>query len=250
MPLKGGYTIEINKEKHTIGPGDIFVIAPGELHTLYAPESGERLIVLVDYSIICTLNGMKTLLQSFHPYKCIRSAENEELYESLTKHLLEIEKEYFAEENFFEAKIYSLIISFFVELARSGTFSLEAFSGFPGNKQHEYISKFLNVCNYINEHFSEDIDADVLAGIAGFSKFHFSRLFKQYTGSTYYEYLTRRRIEMAEKLLIAPEMSITEVAMQSGFNSLSTFNRVFKNVKGCTPSEYKGMNKKNSVPVN
>ncbi|MBR6396098.1 MAG: helix-turn-helix transcriptional regulator, partial [Lachnospiraceae bacterium] len=117
------------------------------------------------------------------------------------------------------------------------------FNNISQTKQHEYINKFLNVCNYINDHYAEDIDADTLASIAGFSRFHFSRLFKQYTGSTYYEYLTKKRIEMAERYLISPELSITEVAMRSGFNSLSTFNRVFKSALGCTPSEYKGLNR-------
>ena len=44
-------------------------------------------------------------------------------------------------------------------------------------------------------------------------------------------------------LLLAPDLSITEVAMQSGFNSLSTFNRIFKAAKNCTPSSYKSLNK-------
>lgn len=244
MPLRSEYTVEVEGEKHTFNVGDIFITAPGELHSLYAPPSGERLIILVDYSLICTLKDMQLLLQTFRPYKLIKSEKDSVLYNSLSRYILEIEKEYFAEQQFFEANIYSLFIRFFVELGRSQTLAREPFSGISINKQHEYMNKFLNVCNYINEHYCEDIDADTLAEIAGFSKFHFSRLFKQYTGSTYYEYLTRRRIEMAEKYLIQPDLSITEVAMQSGFNSLSTFNRVFKQVKGCTPSEYKGMNRK------
>ena len=60
---------------------------------------------------------------------------------------------------------------------------------------------------------------------------------------SYHEYLTQKRIAHAEQLLIEPNLSITEVAMRSGFNSLSTFNRIFKAAKNCTPSEYKNLNK-------
>ena len=57
------------------------------------------------------------------------------------------------------------------------------------------------------------------------------------------ERLSVSRIAHAEQLLIEPNLSITEVAMRSGFNSLSTFNRIFKAAKNCTPSEYKNLNK-------
>ncbi|MDE7275901.1 MAG: AraC family transcriptional regulator, partial [Lachnospiraceae bacterium] len=77
-----------------------------------------------------------------------------------------------------------------------------------------------------------------------------SRLFKQFSGVSCYEYLTQKRINHAETLLIEPNISITEVAMRSGFGSLSTFNRIFKAAKHCTPSEYKSLNrtKKNTIP--
>ena len=109
----------------------------------------------------------------------------------------------------------------------------------------------MKVCNYISDHCTENISIDRLASLAGFSKFHFARLFKQFSGMSCYEYLTQQRIAHAERLLIQPNLSITEVAMHSGFNSLSTFNRIFKSAKNCTPSEYKRLNqaKKTQVSV-
>lgn len=78
-----------------------------------------------------------------------------------------------------------------------------------------------------------------MAALAGFSKFHFSRLFKQYTSLTFNEYLNHRRLKAAEELLAAPDLSITEIALRSGYASLSTFNRLFKQIKHCTPTEYR-----------
>jgi len=200
-------------------------------------------MALIDYSLVCTFEGMRQLLLSLRPFTIIKKAENEELYNAVSSRLIEIDKEYQNENKFFEAKIHSLITDIFVQIGRLSDFENTDFPGISQSKQHEYITKFVLVCDYIHDHYSEDINADTLADIAGFSKYHFSRLFKQYTGSTYYDYLTKTRIEMAEKYLIEPEISITEVAMRSGFNSLSTFNRVFKSLKGCTPSEYKGLNR-------
>ena len=100
----------------------------------------------------------------------------------------------------------------------------------------------MQICDYITAHCTENLTVDELAVIAGFSKFHFIRLFKQFTNVTCYEYLIQKRIELAERLLIEPNLTITQVALQSGFGSLSSFNRVFKASKNCTPTEYKNMN--------
>ena len=94
--------------------------------------------------------------------------------------------------------------------------------------------------NYINSNYMNDISVEDAAKIAGFSKFHFSRLFKQFTDQTFCGYLNHCRINAAESLLLNPRLSVTDVALQSGFSSLSTFNRTFRTLKSCTPSEFKG----------
>ena len=85
-----------------------------------------------------------------------------------------------------------------------------------------------------------------MADMAGFSKYHFSRLFTQYTGHTFCDYLNMRRIRAAESLLSGDDLTVTEAAMQSGFSSIATFNRVFKSFKNCNPSEYRNLNKLSS----
>lgn len=243
MPFHNIYTVGINGQSITFREGDIFIIPPGTLHTLEAPAEGDRLIIQLDYAPFCHLNGMDSLLHVLHPYKLIDKQENYALSENLTQCLLQVQAEYFESSPYAEASIYSTLIRFFVLLGRS---SMDADSRFPNitaPKQHEYIEKFLSVCSYINEHCTENLTIEELAARAGFSKFHFSRLFKQFTGYTYHAYLINKRVAYAEKLLIVPDLSITDVAMQSGFNSLSTFNRIFKEVKNCTPSEYKQLNK-------
>jgi AraC-like DNA-binding protein len=109
------------------------------------------------------------------------------------------------------------------------------------NKQREYIEKFNAIFEYIGNNYTEDISLDTIADVAGFSKFHFSRLFKQFTDISFYDYLNQRRVKEAEKLLLDPHLTITEVAMRAGFSSIATFNRVFKNFKECTPTEFKNL---------
>jgi AraC-like DNA-binding protein len=113
------------------------------------------------------------------------------------------------------------------------------FSDITIGRQREYIAKFTQVFSYINENFTQSLTLEELADYAGFSKFHFSRLFKQFTNMALYDYLNQKRISEAELLLLNPNMTVTEVAMQAGFNSISSFNRVFKASKNCTPTQYK-----------
>lgn len=101
------------------------------------------------------------------------------------------------------------------------------------------VSSFSLPLHYIDTHYTENLDLETVAKSVGFSKYHFSRLFKQYTNFTFGDYLCYRRIKAAEELLANPDLSITEVAIQAGFPSISTFNRLFKQHKNCTPSEYR-----------
>ena len=112
----------------------------------------------------------------------------------------------------------------------------------------EYVAKFSNLLEYIDTHYTEDLTLEDMADVIGFSKYHFSRLFKQYTNYTFCDYLKHRRIQAAEILLEKPEYSITEVALQAGFPSISTFNRIFKEYKNCTPTEYRNMRAKRRQP--
>ena len=77
--------------------------------------------------------------------------------------------------------------------------------------------------------------------MTGFSKFHFTRLFKQFTNVSFYKFLNQKRIDHAASLLINPEVSVTEAALSAGYSSLSSFIRMFKIMKGCTPTEYRAM---------
>lgn len=243
VPTCNSYTVIVDGTSHTFHEGDIWISAPGTLHQLVAPDDGSRTILLFDYSLICNVKGMDSLLQTIHPFLLISEEEYPELNKKLRYYLDEICKEYDSPQPFTEASIYSLMIRFFVTLGRVSFDAKERFPGITSSKQHEYVDKFMKVCNYITEHCTENITVDELASIAGFSKFHFARLFKQFTNVSCYEYLIQKRVAYAEKLLIDPETTITEVAMRSGFNSLSTFNRVFRAAKNCTPSEYKKLSK-------
>jgi AraC-like DNA-binding protein len=247
LPVENSYTVNIDNISYHLNVGDILVIPPGRLHELIAPSTGERFIYLFDISILSKLAGFASLHPLLNQPLLITSVTYPKIFETEYNLLLQIRNKYFSTNNFIELTIYSLLIEFFVQLGVNHYSSDFQNPYIRLNKQSEYIEKFNAVLDYIDNHYMEDITMDSVAKSAGFSKFHFARLFKQYTNTTFYDYLSYKRIKIAQNLLSRPELSITEIAFRSGFSTLSTFNRIFKKLVKCTPTEYRLIHSKDHM---
>ena len=92
--------------------------------------------------------------------------------------------------------------------------------------------------DHADRHFTEPLDLEQLAAVARLSKFHFQRLFSATYGLSPAAYLSRRRIERAQDLLRATNLSVTEVCHAVGFSSLGSFSARFREVVGEPPSAF------------
>jgi len=104
------------------------------------------------------------------------------------------------------------------------------------NKTYLY-KRIVRAKLYIDEHYIEDIDMDGIAGEACLSKFHFLRLFKQIYGLTPHKYVTSLRINRAKELL-RNGIAISDTCYSLGFESLSSFTKLFKRYSDVNPSIY------------
>ncbi len=93
--------------------------------------------------------------------------------------------------------------------------------------------------SYIEENYDRPISLKEAAGVVNTSVRYFCKVFKNYTGITFVDYLTRLRIEKSKSLLLNPHRRISEVAFEVGFESLTQFNRSFKKYAGMTPTKYR-----------
>jgi AraC family transcriptional regulator len=84
-----------------------------------------------------------------------------------------------------------------------------------------------------------ELSLEVLAKESGYSRVHFVRMFRAATGYTPHNYLLKLRLDRARELLASPALSLTEIALECGFSSHSHLSRVFRQVLGATPSEYR-----------
>jgi len=92
---------------------------------------------------------------------------------------------------------------------------------------------------YIQEHQAENVSLEQVANAVNTNRFHFCRLFKKATSINFTDYVGRVRLEKCKNLLLNPNLRISEIAFESGFQSITNFNRVFKKLLGQSPTDYR-----------
>jgi transcriptional regulator GlxA family with amidase domain len=109
-------------------------------------------------------------------------------------------------------------------------------SGGPPSQDPELLRRLLRAKDRMDAASHEDWPVRRLAHVSGVSEAHFARSFKQAFGLPPHRYLLTRRIERATALLRDTDLPITEIAFQTGWESLGTFGRTFRDITGKSPS--------------
>lgn len=240
MPMKNNYQVMCNGKPYNLNVGDILIIAPGVVHSMPAQE-GVRYVLLANFTNFITSKSFDSILSLIQPAIIVSPKLYPSIHQVCRNLILDSVEEYFGAEPFKEVSVYNNLINLLLSVGRSYTPQSDAFPDPPIAKQQVYMQKFMALCEYINNNCTKNLTVDDAAQLMGFSKYHFSRLFKKFTENTFYSYVNERRIAHASLLLLDMENSITEVAINSGFNSISSFIRIFKINKGCTPTEFRKM---------
>ena len=105
----------------------------------------------------------------------------------------------------------------------------------------KYVEPLQKVLDYMEENLYEDMDLDGLASIAGYSKYHFLRVFKETFSMTPFEYVRRRRITESARDIADTDEAISQIGYKHGFNSKENFTRAFKSEHHILPSDYRNV---------
>ncbi len=100
---------------------------------------------------------------------------------------------------------------------------------------------------YGKMHFREEIHLEDIASIVSLSPSRFAHLFKEKTNTTFVTFLNELRIDNAKNLLCNTSLQVLQVALESGFRNISSFNHIFKEKTGVSPNEYRKRQKKTSI---
>ena len=112
-------------------------------------------------------------------------------------------------------------------------------SSFIDAKEENVDDRVRRVKDYIAANYMQDVSNKDLADLVCMSEDSFSRFFRNKTGRTPNRYIIDYRLGIAARLLLTTKLSVAEIGYSCGFNTLSHFNRLFRESKGCTPSEFR-----------
>ncbi|MBE6702324.1 MAG: AraC family transcriptional regulator [Ruminococcaceae bacterium] len=144
---------------------------------------------------------------------------------------------------YYELKVYSAIANILYLLYRGGRIRLSERHSRQGSRRQSMAL----LLDWIEQNYADRITLTELAAVAGSTEKYLCRFFKEYTGNSPVEYINRLRVERACLSMAAGDRSITEIAMDSGFNDISYFCKIFKRYKGVSPREYRRRFEKRDV---
>ncbi len=229
QPLEGCMQLVVGNEILDAIPGNLYFINPEEIHALYtnsSPAAYRCFILWPEFFALPTENRVRTeLIDPIYNSELIfpRTSSDPRLI-ALMDEVNTLEEQHLSE---------ALILSHFLRLlALMEPHLLPSESGkmdFPLRR----------AIDYMENHFAEKLSVPQIAQAAGFNSQYFCSYFKKYTCSTPVEYLTALRIRRAKELLRRTDLSVLEVANQSGFENVSFFIQRFKKATGKTPLAYR-----------
>ena len=233
----------VGQETYRLVEGDFLLIWPMEMHAIIDADRRESLIIQFSNGF---MNSLFDLQRIMHFYRnlhvlCIRS--HPQLVARL-RTIAERMKEIFLSSSADrELRCCMLLMEFMLTLdEHRDEFVPEIRRGDTGNYTDSLMRRMIVVTDYIRNNLTaDDLSQGTMAEMAGISKDYFSRIFRSITGINYSKWLNMIRMEKATELLADKNMSLTEIAMHSGFQSISSFNRVFHAEKGISPGEYRAL---------
>ncbi|MBE6063584.1 MAG: AraC family transcriptional regulator [Clostridium butyricum] len=231
--------VTINNTTHHLKPGDILIIWPGELHEILSGSGADILGIQFTSSLLNERPEFSSNYNTFRNYHHIQKCNFPNITEEMSFFLHEIESFNKIDDYYKGVNMIISLYKCFLTFARYVNIIHKKNSNNASSINIKTIKKIHSVCNYINKNCSHDLSLDYVASFAGFSSYYFSRTFKQVTSCSFVEYVTNQRIRLAQQLLSDSSHTITEIAYLSGFKSIATFNRVFKNHKGYSPREFR-----------
>jgi len=237
VAAKKSSDIVINNQLYTLNEGDIVFISGGELHSYPLSPGSERIFIIFDLHHINNGN----IFHEEYPYISktilIRKDANRNLHSQVYRLVEEILKE---ASNIVLGSRFSILSKIYEILAVivKGSKAAEELKS-AGRK--DLLYRIGQVVEYMENNYMEPITLSETAEKFGFSEHYLSRLFTRVLGVPFRQYLNIIRIKHAAESIILNRESIANIAFNCGFNSISTFNRTFREIKGCTPLQYRKM---------
>ncbi|HJC63118.1 MAG TPA: AraC family transcriptional regulator [Candidatus Blautia merdavium] len=235
--IEGELEMQIGQEKFLFSKNDIGIIFPNTIHNYHTlSESQNTYFAILNCAVDMIPFFKKQLLHSKPENPVLHSDQiHPDIYfaeKSLAA--LECREENIPLISAYFSLIFARIFPYFrLTSGESASTPPMDFSG--------------KVLSYVAEHFTEDLTLSRVASHFGIGKSALSRIFSNTLGIHYTQYLNSLRVNYSQHLLAVTDLNILEIALESGYHNQQTYNRIFKEICGCTPKEFRRKNLKKTV---
>lgn len=245
---KGILFLHIGEQSYEGKPGDIFFVNPGEIHDMYFEDSNTVYVTMLfapntlvflemDYVntnyLLPLTDGKTCFLTSVRDFSC---------YSAILQDIREILDLNAKQPTAYQFRTKILLLDILYQMYQANAVAFHSID----LSEHCFQHKILE---YIKSEYLNDICLSQIARQFSMSPKYFSRFFHHTFHITLTQYINQLRMEHAASLLTNTDLSVTEIALQSGFSSCSYFNKKFQAAFHCSPNQYrKQLNHPSSVP--
>lgn len=240
LVCKGSLGMGINSDYKILKEGDIAVCNSGDIH-YYDSHNMESTIILIIFRPELIGNVINLLINTKFAYPFIDSyiIDKIEISSSIINNIKTCIKNIYKEINQQDNHFQLLVKSHLMELIGLLLRHIPHYSNNCNTNLAEKgcLKLIQKAINFIENNYMLNITLEDVSTHLNIHPSYFSKFFSKATGITFKAYLNSLRIEKADNLLKSTDDPIIDIAYECGFNSIRTFNRVFKNLRGITPSD-------------
>lgn len=235
--IDGEFDIIIEKKTYHVGAGCMSLIPPMCAHEVPTQTNERRVMTIIfgvsflkkqfnnfskhaSYPCVCDFNTEENLKIKKLFHECINAKHSD----STVAELLIV------------GNMYKILAYIFEILMDRGSIS----SREGDLRRVENVEKAIEL---IHSNYKEPLTVEYVSEITGYSKSNFCKIFKKVVGEGFHQSLNRHRVECAAGLLTVSNMSVADISEEVGFSEPKAFCRVFKDVYGMTPGQYRKKNK-------
>ncbi len=243
--LSGNGSYHVENRDYDMQPGDVFLLPNTDYHALSVPADGhmENLVLQFDSSFIWNAlandfdyNFLLVFFERGENFSHRLDRDNPATAR-VAKLIQDMWQEMQERQLYYELVVKIKLQMIFTEIMRYFDYVDREKARTPFPKQS--IEQINKVLQYIDEHLGEDIKLSQLAEVAQISPGYLSELFKRFNGLPPVAYIVNKRVRTAIELIRTTDRSLTDIAMDCGFNNNANFYKAFKKVTGRTPLAYR-----------
>ncbi len=234
---------KVNQNTYELVEGDFVLVWPMEMHAIVDADREHSLVIQFSNGFMNSLFDLQRIMHFYRNLHIICVNAHPELAARLKEIAYKMKAYFYSDTSDCELKCCMLLMEFMMILdEHRQEFVPEIGQEIYGRYNDDVMRRMINVTDYIKNNLTaDDLSQSAMAEMAGISKDYFSRMFKNVTGMNYSKWLNMIRLEKAVEMLSKDDMTLTEIAMMSGFQSISSFIRVFHDEKGMAPGEYRAL---------